>query len=80
MKIVLLYDQIILPKTELALKGSKARSMDGKNLEIDDKVIFLIRKKRIFNDFNKQSFHTGPLRSGLCRSCFQCLFLYIFSI
>ena len=56
MKIVLLYDQIILPKTELALKGSKARSMDGKNLEIDDKVIFLIRKKRIFNDFNKQSF------------------------
>lgn len=56
MKIVLLYDQIILPKIELALKGSKARSMDGKNLEIDDKVIFLIRKKRIFNDFNKQSF------------------------
>ena len=57
MKIINLYNYILLPNSYLYLRNDVAHGMDGKELEIDDDVIIIPTMSRITNNFNLDDFY-----------------------
>ncbi len=62
MKIVNLYNYVLLPNSYLYLRGEFARGMDGKELDINDDLIIIPTKSRITNNLNLDEFyHIGVI-------------------
>ena len=46
MKIVRLYNSVVLPNSQIYLRGDHSKSLDGSNLEINDEVVIILSKKK----------------------------------
>ena len=53
MKVVNLYNHLVLPNTTMYLRGDNAKSIDGTYLAINDEVVFIVTKKRSKELFEK---------------------------
>ena len=56
-KIITLYNSIILPGSTIYLKNDNINGMDYKNSQVNDEVLLILSKERIVSDFNKKSFY-----------------------
>ena len=56
-KIITLYNSIILPNSTLYLRNDSINGMDYKHSKIKDEVLLILSKDRLINDFNTESFY-----------------------
>ena len=56
-KIITLYNSIILPGSTLYLKNDNINGMDYKNSQINDEVLLILSKEKVVSDFNTDSFY-----------------------
>ena len=53
MKVINVYNHLILPNSTMYLRGENAKSIDGSYLAINDEVVFIVTKKRSQELFEK---------------------------
>ncbi len=57
-KIITLYNSIILPNSTLYLRNDNITGMDYKTSKINDEVLLILSKERLINDFNMDAFYS----------------------
>jgi len=57
MKIVRLYNTVVLPNSQIYLRGDRSKSLDGSNLEINDEVVIILAKKKNMETITKDEFY-----------------------
>lgn len=57
MKIVRLYNSVVLPNSQIYLRGDHSKSLDGSNLEINDEVVIILSKKKNMEEITKEEFY-----------------------
>ena len=57
MKIVRLYNSVVLPNSQIYLRGDHSKSLDGSNLEINDEVVIILAKKKNMEEITKDEFY-----------------------
>ncbi len=56
MKVINIYNHLVLPNSTMYLRGENTKCIDGTNLAINDEVVFIITKKR-----SKELFEVGNI-------------------
>ena len=57
MKIVRLYNSVVLPNSQIYLRGDHSKSLDGSILEINDEVVIILSKKKNVEEITKEAFY-----------------------
>ena len=57
MKIIRLYNSIVLPNSKIFLKSEYAKALDGSYLEINDELFILIEKNKNYDVIKKDNFY-----------------------